>query len=396
MINTKKGIESVPGFSYAAVECGIRYKNRLDYCLVLADKPCNASGVFTTNAITAAPVTLCRSRINNQLRAILVNSTNANACTGEAGLANTERITRDMAERLGLSTDEIIMSSTGVIGHQLPVETMIGAHDKLIAGLGPENGPAFARAIMTTDTVPKNISTSFPTSRGEYMLAATAKGSGMIAPNMATLLAFFVTNAPLEKSTLDRLFKKTAVNTLNAITVDGDMSTNDTAVILSPVSVNPLTRDDDIASFEHALSELIHHTARLLVADGEGVTRMVSINVTGAASHDDARKVARSVSESLLVKTAFFGKDPNWGRIAAAAGYSGASVREQTLSIHYEKIPLLINGMPQDISPDLIKPILEKQEFTVTIDLGMGNGQATMLTSDISFDYVRINAEYTT
>lgn len=396
MINFNKGIESVPGFSYAAVKCGIRYSDRLDYGIIVSDKPCNGAGVFTTNKIYAAPVRLCRQRIHNTLRVILVNATNANATTGEEGFTNALELTGDIASKLGISPDEILMASTGVIGHQLPVKRMLSSHDELLSGLSPQNGPDLSRAIMTTDTVPKNISISFDTTRGTFTIAGIAKGAGMIAPNMATLLVFIVTDTPMAKDKLDSIFKETARKTLNCITIDGDMSTNDSAIILSPVSDEPLVQENDILSFKNALEELMYNLARLLVLDGEGVTKVVSIKVTGASDTKDANKIARSVAESLLVKTALFGNDPNWGRIAAAAGYSGAQVEEKSLSIYYEDIPLLINGVPCKLDLAQIKPILEQKEFTISVDVGIGSAEGFMLTSDISYDYVKINAEYTT
>ena len=398
-LNMKKlngGLSNVRGYSFSAIECGIRYPDRLDYCLILSDGPCNAAGVFTTNKLTAAPVRLCRERINDPVHGILVNATNANACTGSQGLECATRLTQDLASRLGIPRNSILMGSTGIIGRQLPEKKMRDSHDRLVKGLAPANGGLIARAIMTTDTVPKESAVSFTTSRGDYNLAGVAKGSGMIAPNMATLLSFLLTDAPVKRDDLERLFRKCIKRTFNAITIDGDMSTNDTAIILSPADKNPLMSADDLASFEEALYTVLLELAGMLVNDGEGATRSVWVRIRNAASEDDAWKAARSVSQSLLVKTALFGRDPNWGRIACAAGYSGAALEEEKLSVSFENMVLLEKGVPREFNRDDLVTIMSRREFSITVDMGLGNANADMLTCDVSYDYVKINAEYST
>ncbi|HRZ25375.1 MAG TPA: bifunctional glutamate N-acetyltransferase/amino-acid acetyltransferase ArgJ [Spirochaetota bacterium] len=387
---------SVPGFRFSAVECGIRYQGRLDYCLIAADAPCNAAGMFTKNRLFAAPVRLCRERTGNKIRAILINATNANACTGDEGYANAAALTADMAEKLGCGPEEILMCSTGIIGHQLPVDRMKASHPSLASKLSREAGALIPRAIMTTDTVPKSASRSFTTSRGRFTVAGTVKGSGMIAPDMATMLAFIITDAPVSKNDLDGVFRNAVNRTFNRITIDGDMSTNDTALLLSPDSDRPLSEKDDLGSFAKALEETLYDLAVMLVSDGEGATKLVTVRVIGAQNDADAAKAARAVAQSLLVKTAFFGNDPNWGRIGAAAGYSGAALDEKRLSIYYGDVPLLIRGVPQKQDQKALAPILAGREFTVTVDIGLGNAESTMLTTDISYEYVKINAEYTT
>ena len=390
------GLEQIPGYSFSAMECGIRYKNRLDYCLIASNSQCNVSGVFTTNRIYAAPVRLCMERIENPVRAILINATNANACTGEEGYRNALQLTGAVAEILEADKESVLMASTGIIGQQLPLDKMMKAIPGLINLLSPDNGSLIPMAIMTTDTFPKSIACGFSTSLGDFKLAGTAKGSGMIAPDMATLLSFIITDCPVEKKALDQLFKNCINKTLNAITIDGDMSTNDTALILSPVSDCYIENADDINEFENALEFILLRLSRMLVTDGEGATKFVTINVKGAKDDNDARKIAKAVSESLLVKTAFFGNDPNWGRIACAAGYSGASVFEEKLSIYIENIPLLEKGIPSGSDRKTIEHAISGKEFSVLVDVGIGNGSARYFTSDISYDYVKINAEYTT
>jgi len=290
------GLENISGFTFSAIECGIRYENRLDYCLIVSGKDCNAAGMFTTNKVSAAPVKLCRERIAGPVRAVLVNATNANACTGDQGMDTAVALTADIAARIGAPAESVLMASTGIIGRQLPLEKMMKSHQDLVAGLSPESGRMIPRAIMTTDTVPKQVCVSFETSAGEFRIAGTAKGSGMIAPNMATLLCFLVTDAPVRAGDLNALFSRTIGRTLNAITIDGDMSTNDTALILSPRSDSPLTAAGDLANFGEALHAVLERIAEMLIDDGEGTTKRVKISVTHAKSGEDAARIARSVA----------------------------------------------------------------------------------------------------
>lgn len=389
------GLENVPGFSFSAVKCGIRYEGRYDYTLIFCEKECNAAGLFTKNRITAPPVILCRERIGNSIRAILINSTNANACTGEKGYKDAEDLTDDIARRLKLSPESVLASSTGIIGHNLPVEKMKSCHEELCSSLSRTNGRLVPEAIMTTDTFPKSSARSFTSEGREYTIAGTVKGSGMIAPDMATLLAFVITDYPLSGENLNRIFKKTVDPTLNSINIDGDMSTNDTAIILSPVPPDTI-EETDTGPFEEALYSLLKQLSEMLVMDAEGATRMVTIKVINAASPSDARLAAKAVSESMLVKTAIFGRDPNWGRIIAAAGYSCAEVDERKLSIYFDDFILFEKGSPCDFDYNDLADILNKRKYSITIDLGLGEGSSEIMTSDLSYEYVRINAEYST
>ncbi len=389
------GLKNVSGFKFSAIKCGIRYENRLDYSLIASDNPCNASGVFTTNRVCAAPVKLCRERINGKIKGILINATNANACTGEDGYKNAFKLTSDIASRLNEDSESVLMASTGIIGRQLPVEKMSASHGKLIENLSAGNGSLLANAIMTTDTYPKETCVSFTAGNCLYHIAGIAKGSGMIAPDMATLLAFIITDAPVSKSDLDLIFRSAIKKSLNSITIDGDMSTNDTAIILSPVSEKYLA-EDDLKKFADVLDMVLLKLAELLVKDAEGATKFVKIIVKNAANDDDAKKIAKSVAQSLLVKTAFFGNDPNWGRIACAAGYSGAEITENRLSIYFSGMKILDNGLPLDYNKDELLKIISAKEFSITVDPGLGTGEAMIMTCDISYDYVKINAEYST
>ena len=389
------GLENVSGFSFSAIKCGIRYENKLDYALILSERPCNAVGVFTTNRISAAPVKICRERINNKINAVLINSTNANACTGVEGFNNAINLTKDIAEKVNIPKDSILTASTGIIGRQLPIEKMLASHQELIKNLNRNNGHSVAQAIMTTDTIPKEASASFEYNGKIYSVAGIAKGSGMIAPNMATLLAFIITDAQVSKSDMDIIFKRIIKKTFNSITIDGDMSTNDTAILLSPDS-NEYLPKEALGEFESALEYVMSKLAELLVFDGEGATKSVRVNVINAKNNDEAELIAKAVSNSLLVKTAFFGNDPNWGRIACAAGYSGAEVHEEKLSIYINKTCLLLGGTPTEIDYKELEETLKERNFSVTIDAGIGSGEASMLTTDLSYDYVKINAAYST
>jgi len=395
MIILSGGLENVKGFKFSSIKCGIRYENKLDYVLILSEKPCNAAGVFTTNSITAAPVKICRERINNHTHAILINSTNANACTGDEGYDNTLKLTNDIAKKIGAPENSILVASTGIIGRQLPVEKMLSSHSDLIENLNEKNGHSIAEAIMTTDTIPKEAAAGFEHNGTHYSVAGIAKGSGMISPNMATLLSFILTDAPISKTDMDKIFKKIVKKTFNAITIDGDMSTNDTAIILSPVSDANLS-GESLKEFELSLEYVMNKLAELLIFDGEGATKSVKINVINATNDKDAELIAGAVSKSLLVKTAFFGNDPNWGRIACAAGYSGAELQEDKLSIYINKKGLFIKGKPSEIDINELENILKERNYTITIDAGLGDGEASMLTTDISYDYIKINASYST
>ncbi|TAL32992.1 MAG: bifunctional glutamate N-acetyltransferase/amino-acid acetyltransferase ArgJ [Spirochaetes bacterium] len=390
------GLELVPGYTFSAIECGIKYAGRLDFSLIFSEKPCRAAGAFTTNRIFAAPVRLCRERIGGTVHGVLINATNANACTGDEGYRNAVALTRETALKLAVPADSLLMASTGVIGVQLPADKMRASVPSLVGGLSREAGAVVPRAIMTTDTYPKAAAASFETSAGAFTIAGTAKGVGMIAPNMATLLAFLVTDAPLAGPVMDGVFGRCIARSLNAITIDGDMSTNDTAILLAPRADAPLGDPRDAEAFEEALLYVLTRLAELLVRDGEGATKFVTVDVTRAESDDDARRAARSIAESLLVKTALFGNDPNWGRIACAAGYSGAALSEDTLSVSINGVLLLSRGVPQAVNRKEVIEKMSVKDLIIELDIGRGTGSARFYTSDISYDYVKINAEYTT
>lgn len=385
----------VTGFSFSVQQANIKYSDRFDIGLIKCENRCNASGVFTKNTVKAAPVLLSQEYINNKINAVFVNSGNANACTGSQGINNAEFINNSISKLFNISPDNILQCSTGVIGVQLPIEKISNKINLFPDTLSPANITDFSKSIMTTDTYNKIVSYEFETSSGLYKITSIAKGSGMIAPDMATMLSFTITDFPVPKDKLDKIFKDNINLTLNALTVDGDTSTNDTAIILSPDKTVETT-EKDYQIFSDALFKTLHDISLMLIDDAEGATKCVSINVSGAASNDDAYKCAKSIAESLLVKTALFGGDPNWGRIACASGYSGAEFNPEKLDISFNDVFMLKEGTPIAENLHKAEEILKMKSFNININLNNGSFSKTYLTSDISYEYVKINAEYTT
>jgi glutamate N-acetyltransferase/amino-acid N-acetyltransferase len=389
------------GFRFAAVEAAIKKPGRLDLALIFSDLPAQVAAVYTTNKVQAAPVIISRKRSENgKCRALLVNSGNANACTGEAGMADALECGRRTAEALGLSDEELLIASTGVIGQQLPMERFRKGIQPLVDSLDHGTMDDVARAIMTTDTFEKIERGSAEAGGKSYSIWGIAKGAGMIHPNMATMLSFLVTDAAVDGAFLKSAFTRAVDGSFNAITVDNDTSTNDTALIFANGAAgNPAikagTADGD--AFAALLHDLLLSLAKLIVKDGEGATKFVEIRVKGGASQADAKKAALAVANSMLVKTAFFGQDANWGRIIAAVGYSGAQVQQERVEIRFDDVVMAAGGIFAGGDAETAGTrVLQQKEFTVTIDLKIGSGQAVVYTSDLSYDYVRINADYRT
>ncbi|MEI6207549.1 MAG: bifunctional glutamate N-acetyltransferase/amino-acid acetyltransferase ArgJ [Desulfuromonadales bacterium] len=391
----------IKGFQFSAVEAAIKKPGRKDLALIFSEVPAMACAVFTINKVRAAPVLLSEERIKSGIaQALIVNSGNANACTGDNGLIAARETSRMVASGLGISDEAVQVASTGVIGVQMPMERLRTAIPGLIGGLSSGTFDDIAQAIMTTDTFPKLEVRSGVAGQSGYTLAGTAKGAGMIMPNMATMLSFIITDAALEPDFLQQTFRKAVDNSFNMITVDGDMSTNDTCLILAngqagnpPVGAGT----PEAEAFELLLQDVLLSLAKQIVRDGEGATKFVEVRVRGAEGSDDARKVALAIANSSLVKTAFFGQDANWGRIFAAAGYSGAAVDQSRLSLCFDDVCMARNGIFAGGDAEARgTEVLRKKEFTVTVDLGLGVGSATVFTSDLSHEYVSINADYRT
>ena len=390
----------VKGFKYSAVRAGIRKKDRLDLGLIYAEEPVAAAGIFTTSRVKAAPVLLDMERIKHgRAQAVLVNSGVANACTGEKGMQAAEKCSRAIASALKIDEDLVQVASTGVIGEQLPVEKIGAAAERLVMGLAPENFDQVARAIMTTDTVPKTAGRTCSIGGREVRLFGMAKGAGMIMPNMATMLAFVMTDAVIEPDVLDQHLAAGVAQSFNRITVDGDTSTNDTVLVLASCKAGNTTIDSletEVSRlFGTALADLLKDLALQIVADGEGATKLVTIRVQNARTGIDAEQAARTIANSALVKTAFFGEDANWGRIIAALGRSGIDFDPYQVDIAFDDVVLVQNGLAlgKEVEKEATK-ILKQKAFAVTVDLKMGTASGEIYTCDFSIDYVRINADY--
>ncbi len=388
-----------PNFRAAGVACGIKGDKALDLALIVSDNPTNAAAVFTKNRVKAAPVILAMRRIDETSpRAVLLNSGNANACTGKEGIGDAEAVTGKAAEILGISDGEVIPASTGVIGARLPVDKIKVSIKDLCYALSPDGFLDAARAIMTTDTFPKLAKRKFQIGGKECTLLGIAKGAGMICPDMATMLAVAVTDAPTKGAFLKNALKDAVDSSFNAITIDGDMSTNDMVLLISSPNRNEVKggmNSEGEAVFFENLRDLLGELAEMIVKDGEGATKFVRVTVKGAPDKGLAKGTALKVANSPLVKTAFFGQDPNWGRIMAKVGCVEGDFDPQIVDISIGDVPLVLNGKSTGNSnEERAKVLMGQPEFSINIDLKAGDSSFTVLTSDLSLDYVKINAEY--
>jgi len=392
-------ITSPAGFQAAGVRAGIKAEGT-DLAVVFSEEPATASGVFTSSAVRAAPVEVSVRRLQgDSFRAIVANSGNANACTGAAGEADAERMCVLTAEALGVSPEEVLVASTGIIGHRLPMPLLENGIPQAVAALSPDGGHAAALAILTTDTKPKEYAVQVTMDGHPVTVGGIAKGAGMIAPHLATMFCFLTTDAAVERETLDVILRDSVSRSFNSITVDGDTSTNDTVFALAngragnqPVSVGGKAYDRLSAAFRQVTREL----ALELVRDGEGATRVAEVTVMEASSDLEARRIALTVCNSLLVKTALFGGDPNWGRIAAAVGRSGAHVVPQRLRIWLGEVLVMDGGAAADFPLAAAEAAMKEDPVSLRIAVGAGESRWTAWTCDLSYDYVRINAEYHT
>lgn len=394
-------ITSVQGFKANGIHCGLKKKKK-DLSLIYSDVDCVAAGTFTLNKVCAAPVTISKGTIKqnpNKIRAILVNSGNANACTGQKGYDDAIEMQKYCAEVLNLSPNQVLISSTGVIGKLLDMDKLLAGIKKISKGLSENGGLLAAEGIMTTDKVIKSYAVEVKLSKGIVKIGAICKGSGMIMPNMATMLGFITTDAKIDHITLQDLLSECVNVSFNKISVDGETSTNDMVLILanglSNTEINKINYDDYII-FKNALMDVCKTMAKSIVKDGEGATKFVTINVFGAKNLADVDKVAKSIANSPLVKTALFGEDANWGRIISAIGNSGAEIIPEKISIAFDNHIVLDNDYQIKLNEELAKSILSKPEFEINIDLNMGEAKGTWWTCDFSTDYVHINGSYRT
>ncbi len=389
----------IKGFLFSAVGASIKKPGRLDLGLIYAKKPGVAAGVFTTNRVKAAPVVISRERLRRRLaQAILVNSGNANACTGARGLEDVIELSRVLAGHLKIDEQRVLVSSTGVIGQFLPTERIKKAIPQLVQSLSPDCLEEVGKAILTTDRATKIAVREGFIDGVPIRMVAIAKGAGMIMPQMATMLCFVMTDAAIKADALRASLKHAVSMSFNRITVDGDMSTNDSVIALASGEANNRCISREAASrdvFERLLAELLVDLARMIVRDGEGATKLVEVRITGAASVNQARKAAYAVANSNLVKTALFGEDANWGRIMAAIGRSGAIVDPGRVGIAMNTHPIAKNGLGCGPAAETAATdVMREKEFILTIDLGMGHFDFNVWTCDLSTDYIRINATY--
>ena len=389
----------VQGFLFSGISAGIKKDGKRDLGLIYSEVPAQVAGLFTTNVVKAAPVQLDMERMKRGLcQAIVVNSGNANACTGRQGLADAKRISSFVASQLGIDERLVFPSSTGVIGSLLPMKKIQKGIPKLTDRLSPEGWMSTVEAIMTTDTFPKVEVATCRIKGKQVKLCGMVKGAGMIRPNLATMLSFLVTDANIKAPLLQRMLEKAAEASYNRVTVDGETSTNDTVLLLAngkgghPI-LNRMDRDGEV--FQSMLSRVCRSLAESVVKDGEGATKFVEILIRGARNMKEAKQAAYTVAHSPLVKTAFFGQDANWGRILCALGYSGVHIDPSKIDLFFDKAPIVKKGM--GVGSQLEKKageILKNKSFKVTVDLHQGKSQFSVLTTDLSLDYVKINASY--
>ncbi len=386
------------GFTAAGTAAGIKKNGKKDLGLIYCEKPATVAGVFTRNRVTAACVALDRKRLaeSGVCQAIIVNSGNANCCTGDAGMADALAMANAAASALGIDTQHVMVASTGVIGQRLPVQKVEKAVPELAASLASDRFSDFAESIMTTDTIPKIVTRRGEIDGAAYTVTGIAKGAGMIRPDMATMLCFVCTDIGIGREDLQSIVAETNEKSFNCITIDGDTSTNDTLLVLaSGMSDAYIKTAGHKAAFGKLMEEVLVTLAKMIVKDGEGATKLVEISVVNAPSDEDAKKIADTVANSNLVKTAFFGEDANWGRIVAAMGRSGVDFAYDRVDICFNEVRLVENGLYA--GPDAEKAaseVLKLPEFTIVLDMKSGGGEAVVWTCDFSLDYVRINADY--
>ncbi len=394
------GVTCPEGFTSSALHVGIKKSGALDMMLLACDTSVPAAGLFTTNLARAAPVLVSREhleRTSGHARAIVTNSGCANACTGTDGFEHARLMTSEAAAALACRPEDVLVASTGVIGVKLDITRVLPGIRTAAAALARGHGADAARAIMTTDPFPKSCAVTVTTPAGAFRVGGTAKGSGMIEPDMATMLGYLTTDADVSPAMLDRALRAAARDTFNAITVDGECSTNDSLFAMAS-GASGVRIDDDL--YPALLAGLLHVSRDLalgIVRGGEGATKLVAVTATGAASDDDARRVARTIANSLLVKTAIHGADPNWGRIVASAGRSGIRFDLGSVTVRVGDVVLFEDGLPHDERADEAEALLRQESIAIAIDLGTGGaGTATIWTCDLSAEYVRINGEYRT
>jgi glutamate N-acetyltransferase/amino-acid N-acetyltransferase len=389
----------VNGFLFSGISAGIKKDGKKDLGLIYSEVPAQVAGLFTTNAVKAAPVRIGVERIKKGLgQAVIINSGNANACTGSQGLKDGKRISSLVGKGLGIKEVLVFPSSTGVIGMPLPMEKIEPAIPRLIEALSPDGWMDTVEAIMTTDTFPKVEVATCRVKGKRVKICGMVKGAGMICPHVATMLSFLVTDANIKTPLLQRLLQEVAEHSYNRITIDGETSTNDTVLLLANGKAGhpPISKlDRDAALFQIKLLEVCRNLAKSVVKDGEGATKFIEIRIRKARTREDAKRAAYAVAHSPLVKTAFFGEDANWGRILSALGHSGVKMNPDRIDLFFDKLPVVRNGIGGGgRSEEMAGQVLRNKSFMVTIDLHQGKGDFSVFTTDLSIDYVKINGSY--
>ena len=393
-------VTSARGFVAGAVAAGVKESGNLDVCVVASERDCVGTAVFTTNQVAAAPVLVDKATLaQNQtwLRAVTTNAGNANACTGGRGMMNAREMQRLTAVALDCEPEQVLVLSTGVIGVQLPMDKIEAGIRSAAQNMSAANGLLATQAIMTTDLAPKHLAVTVELPGGTVTVGGMAKGSGMIHPNMATMLGVITTDAAVAADVLDGVLK-TAVNlSFNRITVDGDTSTNDTVILLANGSSGVAVDEAGLAAFQGTVTAVCTELAKMIVRDGEGASKFVEIRVSGAESEAEAHQVANTIATSPLVKTAFAGSDPNWGRILAAAGRAGVQFNQHGCALWIgDGLQLLDKGTPTDFDEDAATAVFAQPDINLHLSIGTGTGEATIWTCDLTHDYVTINADYRT
>lgn len=395
-----KTIISVPGFLANGISVGIKKSNQKDLGLIYSTIPAKVAAVFTKNTFKAAPLLINEERVKKGMaQAIVTNSGCANAATGREGYRDALIISDALSKQLKIREELILLGSTGVIGTRLPVKKIEGGIGKLVKGLSETGIEDAETAMMTTDKYPKIAIRKGVVGAKDVTICGIAKGAGMIEPNMATLLTYVMTDAFIDSKALNTVFHQAINSTFNSISIDGCMSTNDMAIILANglARNNPLEKvQARLQRFRDMLTDVLMELSQAVVKDGEGATKFISITVKGAKSKSEARCAAYSIANSNLVKTAFFGEDPNWGRIIAALGASGVYMEKEKISLNIGNLPVFSQNSPVDINENKLKEVFQKDRIDVEVDLGAGDKSYYVYTSDLSYDYVKINAEYST
>ena len=402
----ENAVTQAQGFQASGVHVGVKTSNKSkkDVALIYSDVPCNVAGVFTTNNVKAAPVLYDMKIVESgTAQAVIINSGNANACTGQQGLDDAQAMANITAGALGINADDVLVCSTGVIGHNLPMDRIENGIKQVAGMLSPAGGRDAAEAILTTDVYRKEMSKTVDIDGITITLGGMAKGSGMICPNMATMLCFITTDAAIEGDALKKALKEAATLSFNQISVDGDMSTNDTCLLLANGKAGNAVIQYGTPAYEKflgVLQELCYYLAKKIARDGEGATHLFEAEVLNAATHEDALKAAKSVVSSDLVKAAVFGKDANWGRILCAVGYSGAQFDQYAVDIKLAsdvgEITVAVNGGGLEFDEDYAAKILAEENVKTIIDLKAGEHSAEAWGCDLTYDYVKINADYRT